>query len=40
MEDPAVANVFFNPSIPPPGTGMDGISLRYKIYVEYHQIEE
>ena len=40
MEDSAVANVFFNPSIPPPGTGMDGISLRYKIYVEYHQIEE
>ena len=40
MEEENVANVYFNPSVPPPGTGIDGISLRYKIYVQYYQIEE
>jgi len=35
MEDPSVKNVYFNPSIPPPGGSVDSISLRYKIYVEY-----
>jgi hypothetical protein len=40
MEEECVQNVYFNPSVPPPGTGIDGISLRYKIYVQYYQIEE
>lgn len=37
MEDEQVKNVFFNPSVPPPGTGIDGISLRYKIYIQYYE---
>ena len=36
MEDDKVKNVFFNPSIPPPGGSVDSISLRYKVYVEYY----
>ena len=36
MEDEEVKNVFWNPSIPPPGGSIDSISLRYKIYVEYN----
>ena len=36
MEDEAVKNVYWNPSIPPPGGSVDSISLRYKVYVEYH----
>ena len=35
MEDKSVKNVYFNPSVPPPGGSIDSISLRYKIYVEY-----
>ena len=35
MEDENVKNVYFNPSIPPPGGSVDSISLRYKVYVEY-----
>ena len=38
MEDEIVKNVYFNPSIPPPGGSIDSISLRYKVYVEYHMI--
>ena len=34
MEDGKVKNVYFNPSVPPPGGSIDSISLRYKIYVE------
>lgn len=37
MEEEKVKNVYFNPSAPPPGTGIDGISLRYKVYVQYHE---
>ena len=37
MEDEEVINVYFNPSAPPPGTGIDGISLRYKVYVQFEQ---
>lgn len=40
MEDEQVKNVYFNPSAPPPGSGIDGISWRYKVYVQYFQIEE
>ena len=36
MEDEKVKNVYFNPSIPPPGGSVDSISLRYKVYVEYN----
>ena len=36
MEDEKVKNVYFNPSIPPPGGSIDNISLRYKVYVEYN----
>ena len=35
-EDKRVKNVFFSPSTPPPGQGVDSISMRYKIYVEYY----
>jgi len=36
MEDDAVKNVYFNPSVPPPGGTVDSISMRYKVYVQYH----
>jgi hypothetical protein len=36
IDDAAVKNVFFNPSVPPPGGSIDSISLRYKVYVQYH----
>lgn len=36
MEDEQVKNVYFNPSVPPPGGSIDSISLRYKVYVEYY----
>jgi hypothetical protein len=39
MEDDAVKNVYFNPSVPPPGGTVDSISLRYKIYVQYHRVK-
>lgn len=40
MEEPKVINVYFNPSAPPPGASIDGISWRYKIYVQYEKEEE
>lgn len=40
MNDEEVLSVHFSPSIPPPGTGFDGTSLRYKVYVEYPEKEE
>ena len=39
MEDDAVKIVYFNPSVPPPGGTVDSISLRYKIYVQYHRVK-
>tara|TARA_B100000123_G_C25439098_1_gene300799 strand:- start:135 stop:422 length:288 start_codon:yes stop_codon:yes gene_type:complete len=36
MEDDEVKNVYWNPSVPPPGGSVDSISLRYKVYVEYY----
>lgn len=39
MEDEKVKNVYFNPSVPPPGGSVDSISLRYKIYVQYHGVK-
>lgn len=38
IDDEAVKNVYFNPSIPPPGGSIDSISLRYKVYVQYHDV--
>ena len=38
--DPRIKNVYFNPSVPPPGASIDSLSMRYKVYVEYHPIEE
>ena len=35
-EDRRVKNLFFSPSTPPPGQGIDSISMRYKIYIEYY----
>ena len=35
-KDRRVKNVFFSPSSPPPGGALDSISMRYKIYIEYH----
>tara|TARA_A100001015_G_scaffold305993_1_gene399585 strand:+ start:287 stop:571 length:285 start_codon:yes stop_codon:yes gene_type:complete len=40
MEHDKIKNVFFNPSAPPPGGSVDGISLRYKIYLSYYQVED
>jgi hypothetical protein len=34
--DRRVKNVLFTPSQPPPGGAIDGISMRYKVYIEYH----
>ena len=38
IDDEAVKNVYFNPSVPPPGGSIDSISLRYKVYVQYHDV--
>ena len=38
IDDDAVKNVYFNPSIPPPGGSIDSISLRFKVYIQYHQV--
>jgi len=34
-KDKRVKNVMFSPSTPPPGGGLDSISMRYKVYIEY-----
>ncbi len=38
IDDDSVKNVYFNPSVPPPGGSIDSLSLRYKVYVQYHKI--
>ena len=40
MEHEAVQNVYFTPSSPATGQGMDSISMIYKVYVKYHPVEE
>jgi len=40
MELEEVKDVYFNPAHPPPGGSIDAISLRYKIYIEYHKIRD
>tara|TARA_Y100000114_G_C11696852_1_gene296440 strand:- start:517 stop:807 length:291 start_codon:yes stop_codon:yes gene_type:complete len=38
MEHEKVKNVFFTAAAPGPGQGMDGVSMNYKVYVQYHPI--
>tara|TARA_Y100000310_G_scaffold315221_1_gene365524 strand:- start:290 stop:601 length:312 start_codon:yes stop_codon:yes gene_type:complete len=38
IDDDAVKNVYWNAAIPPPGGSIDSISLRFKVYVQYHDI--
>ena len=40
MEHEQVQNVYFTPSSPATGQGMDSISMIYKVYVKYHPVEE
>ena len=40
MEHDAVQNVYFTPSSPATGQGMDSISMIYKVYVKYHPVQE
>ena len=35
-KDRRVRNIMFSPSTPPPGAGIDSISMRYKVYIEYY----
>jgi hypothetical protein len=35
LDHPDVKNVYFHPSVAPPGSGVDGIALRYRIYFEF-----
>tara|TARA_R100000734_G_C3229358_1_gene37975 strand:- start:80 stop:361 length:282 start_codon:yes stop_codon:yes gene_type:complete len=35
LDHPKIRNVFFHPSVAPPGIGVDGIALRYRIYFEF-----
>jgi len=37
LEHKKVKNVYWHPSVAPPGKGVDGIALRYRIYVEYNK---
>jgi hypothetical protein len=39
MEHEKVKNVFFTAAAPGPGQGMDGISMNYKVYIQYHPID-
>ena len=38
LEHKKVKNVFWHPSAAPPGAGIDGIALRYRIYVQYNKV--
>tara|TARA_R100001510_G_C7642172_1_gene199768 strand:- start:247 stop:537 length:291 start_codon:yes stop_codon:yes gene_type:complete len=40
MEHEKVKNVFFTAAAPGPGQGMDGVSMNYKVYVQYHPIKD
>jgi len=33
--DDRVKNVYWSASMPPPGAGIDGVSMRFKIYIQY-----
>ena len=38
LEHQKVKNVYWHPSVAPPGKGVDGIALRYRVYVEYNKV--
>ena len=40
MEHPQVHNVYFVATAPPPEFGVDGITMAYKLYVKFHQLED
>ena len=40
MEHDLVENVYFTPVAPAPGKGLDGLSLNYKVYVKYHEVDD
>ena len=40
LEHDKVKNVYFNSSVAPPGAGLDSISMRFKVYVQYHFLED
>ena len=33
--DENVETVMWNASMPPPGAGIDGVSMRYKVYIQF-----
>ena len=35
MEDSRIKQVFYHPSVAPPGAGMTTLGLRYKLYIQY-----
>ena len=35
MDNPAIEEVYYHPSVSPPGAGVDPIAMRYRIYVIY-----
>ena len=39
MEHNLVKNVYFQPSIAPPGSTKDPISLRYRLYIQYEKVK-
>ena len=38
MDHKRVKNVWWHPSAAPPGTAIDAIALRYRLYVQYHKV--
>ena len=40
IEHKKVKNVYWHPSVAPPGKGIDGIALRYRVYVEYNLVKK
>ena len=36
LEHERIKNVYFHPSVPPPGSGKDLLAMRYRLYVEYN----
>ena len=40
MEHKSVKNVYFHPSVSPPTSSRDPISLRYRLYIQYEKVED
>lgn len=38
--DEHVETVMWNASMPPPGSGIDGVSMRYKVYIQFKEPAE